>query len=103
MSITKEAKKVFEEALDDDLDMPVALASIFKFIREINKYLETNQISEENKSDIIDYFETIDKILGILSDKTIEFDDDVFYFTLIRNPYNRLASHYYQWKNYGII
>ena len=76
-SITKEAKKVFEEALDDDLDMPVALASIFKFIREINKYLETNQISEENKSDIIDYFETIDKILGILSDKTIEFDDDV--------------------------
>ena len=57
--------------------MPVALASIFKFVRDINKYLETNQVLEENKSEIIDYFETIDKVLGILSDKTIELDDDV--------------------------
>ena len=74
---TKESKKAFEEALDDDLDMPKALASIFKFIRNINKYLETKQVSEENKSEIIDYFETIDKILGILSNKTIEFDDGI--------------------------
>ena len=76
-SITIESKKAFEEALDDDLDMPVALASIFKFVRDINKYLETNQVLEQNKSEIIDYFETIDKVLGILSDKTIELDDDV--------------------------
>ena len=76
-SITKESKKAFEEALDDDLDMPVALASIFKFVRDMNKYLETNQVLEENKLEITDYFETIDKVLGILSDKTIELDDDV--------------------------
>ena len=57
--------------------MPVALASIFKFVRDINKYLETNQVLEENKLEIIDYFETIDRILGILSNKTIELDDDV--------------------------
>ena len=76
-SITIESKKAFEEALDDDLDMPVALASIFKFVRDINKYLETNQVLEQNKSEIIDYFETIDKVLGILSNKTIELDDDV--------------------------
>ena len=76
-NITNESKKAFEEALDDDLDMPVALASIFKFVRDINKYLETNQVLEENKLEIIDYFETIDRILGILSNKTIELDDDV--------------------------
>ena len=57
--------------------MPVALASIFKFVRDMNKYLETNQVLEENKLEITDYFETIDKVLGILSDKTIELDDDV--------------------------
>ena len=57
--------------------MPVALASIFKFVRDINKYLATNQVLEENKLEIIDYFETIDRILGILSNKTIELDDDV--------------------------
>ena len=43
----------------------------------MNKYLETNQVLEENKLEITDYFETIDKVLGILSDKTIELDDDV--------------------------
>ena len=76
-SITKESKRAFEEALDDDLDMPVALASIFKFVRDINRYLENNQVSETNKSEIIDYFETIDRVLGILSNKTIEVDEDV--------------------------
>ena len=27
-----------------------------------------------------------------------EFEDDFIYFTTVRNPYNRLASHYYQWE-----
>ena len=76
-SITKKSKRAFEEALDDDLDMPVALASIFKFVRDINRYLENNQVSETNKSEIIDYFETIDRVLGILSNMTIEVDEDV--------------------------
>ena len=33
--------------------------------------------TKTNKSEIIDYFETIDRVLGILSNKTIEVDEDV--------------------------
>ncbi len=75
--ITKEAKIEFENAMDDDLDMPVALASIFGFVREINKYLDKEQILEENKLEITEYFELINKILGVLSNETIEFDDEI--------------------------
>ena len=72
--ITKEAKIEFENAMDDDLDMPVALASIFRFVREINKYLDKEQILEENKLEITEYFESINKILGVLSNETINFE-----------------------------
>ena len=77
--ITKEAKIEFENAMDDDLDMPVALASIFGFVREINKYLDKEQILEENKLEITEYFESINKILGVLSNETIDFEiaDDI--------------------------
>ena len=47
--------------MDDDLDMPVALASIFGFVREINKYLDKEQILEENKLEITEYFKSINK------------------------------------------
>jgi len=30
-----------------------------------------------------------------------KFKDDVFYFTIVRNPYDRLASHYFQWRRNG--
>ena len=77
--ITKEAKIEFENAMDDDLDMPVALASIFRFVREINKYLDKEQILEENKLEITEYFKSINKILGVLSNETINFEisDDI--------------------------
>ena len=26
-----------------------------------------------------------------------DFNDDTFYFTIVRNPYDRFASHYFQW------
>ena len=29
-----------------------------------------------------------------------EFKDDIFYFTIVRNPYDRIASHYFQWTTY---
>ena len=29
-----------------------------------------------------------------------DFSKRDFYFTIVRNPYNRLASHYFQWQKY---
>ena len=30
-----------------------------------------------------------------------EFDNKHFYFTIVRNPYDRLASHYFHWESQG--
>ena len=75
--ITKGSIDSFEDAMDDDLDMPVALASIFRFVRDLNKYLDDNEVLEENKSEILDYFKKINSILGILSNETIRLDDEI--------------------------
>jgi len=63
--------------MDDDLDMPVALASIFRFVRDLNKYLDDNEVLEENKSEILDYFKKINSILAILSNETIKLDEGI--------------------------
>ena len=75
--ITKGSIDSFEGAMDDDLDMPVALASIFRFVRDLNKYLDDNEVLEENKSEILDYFKKINSILGILSNETIKLDEEI--------------------------
>ena len=75
--ITKVSIDSFEDAMDDDLDMPVALASIFRFVRDLNKYLDDNEVLEENKSEVLDYFKKINSILGVLSNETIRLDDEV--------------------------
>ena len=75
--ITKGSIDSFEGAMDDDLDMPVALASIFRFVRDLNKYLDDNEVLEENKSEVLDYFKKINSILGVLSNETIRLDDEV--------------------------
>jgi len=74
--ITKGSIDSFEDAMDDDLDMPVALASIFRFVRDLNKYLDDNEVLEENKSEVLDYFKKINSILGVLSNETIRLDDE---------------------------
>ena len=27
-----------------------------------------------------------------------EYQDDIFYFTVVRNPYDRFASHFFMWE-----
>jgi cysteinyl-tRNA synthetase len=52
----------FSEALDDDLNMPKALAAIFDLIKETNK----NNLYGTN---VYDFFLEIDKVLGLGLDK----------------------------------
>ncbi len=43
-----------------------------------------------------------DKGTSNSSHRIIEtFIDEYFYFTIVRNPYDRLASHYFQWETQG--
>lgn len=60
-----QAKRKFESALDDDLNMPLALAAVFDFIRETNKAMDENKLSKKNAKEIISAFLDMDKVLGL--------------------------------------
>ena len=50
---------------------------VFKCLKNLKNIKIIIADNGKNKSEIIDYFETIDRVLGILSNKTIEVDEDV--------------------------
>ncbi|MEM5871523.1 MAG: cysteine--tRNA ligase [Candidatus Aenigmatarchaeota archaeon] len=64
--LIKKVKKEFVEAMDDDLDITKALASIFNFIREINKLIEEDKIGKKDAENCIKVMEDFDRVLGIL-------------------------------------
>lgn len=64
--LIKKVKKEFVEAMDDDLDITKALASIFNFIREVNKLIEEDKIGKKDAENCIKVMEDFDRVLGIL-------------------------------------
>ena len=68
---TKNAKEAFEHAMDDDLNMPIALASIFNYVRIINKYIDKTELTEINKQEILDFFIKINQILDVINTEEI--------------------------------
>lgn len=58
-----EAKEKFEAVLDDDLNMPAALASVFDFIKTIN--IASESLNKKQSKELLNYFYDIDKVLGV--------------------------------------
>lgn len=58
-------KQRFEEALDDDLNTPKAMAAIFEFIGKINPLLTKNELDQKTAKEIYNLFAKIDKVLGL--------------------------------------
>lgn len=52
-------------AMDDDLNISAALASIFNIIKQINILILKKMLGEDDASKIIDAFQNIDSVLGI--------------------------------------
>lgn len=62
------AEKNFKSSLSDDLNMPKALASIFGFIKIMNKFI-TQGISKVEAKEAINFMLDCDKVLGLELDK----------------------------------
>ncbi len=60
-----DAKSKFFKSLDDDLDMPNALSSMHMLIRDANKALDKNALSEEDIAKVLDIMLSFDEILGL--------------------------------------
>lgn len=68
-NIIQKAKKEFEEAMDDDLNISSALSHIFEFVKEINSLMMKSQVGNAGAKKIISFMHEIDKVLGILQEK----------------------------------
>ncbi|HYR90442.1 MAG TPA: cysteine--tRNA ligase [Terriglobia bacterium] len=56
----------FDAALDDDLNTAKALAAVFGLVKEGNIALTEGALAEENRSEILQWFEVVDQRLGIV-------------------------------------
>ncbi|MBU0536800.1 MAG: cysteine--tRNA ligase [Nanoarchaeota archaeon] len=63
----KKARKEFEEAMDNDLNMPDALGAVFEFVKEINKLMAEKKVSRKDAEDIEGFMLKLDNVLGVLS------------------------------------
>jgi cysteinyl-tRNA synthetase len=59
-------KKKFEESMDDDLNTPLALASIFDMVSAVNKAMDDKKLSRKNLTEAYDAMMEFDKVLGVL-------------------------------------
>lgn len=64
-SRAKEAAQGIQDAMDDDLNTPRALASLFDFIRDVNTAFDKG-ISKEEAAEYLAVFQTADQLLDIV-------------------------------------
>ncbi|MCL6500958.1 MAG: cysteine--tRNA ligase [Candidatus Pacearchaeota archaeon] len=67
--LVKKVRESFESAMDDDLDIGKALASLFVFVREINKIIDKRKISERDAKEIYTLMLEFDSVLGLGLDR----------------------------------
>ncbi|MFA6743837.1 MAG: DALR domain-containing protein, partial [Candidatus Neomarinimicrobiota bacterium] len=71
--ITRKCVTDFTTALDDDLNISNALATLFTFMHEINSFRLTNPLSQVDAQAINALLDRIDSVLNILKEPAEEF------------------------------
>jgi len=58
-------QKRFEEAMNDDLNTPLALSVLYELITETNKLIVENKLSAETAKNILSFWEKTNKVMGL--------------------------------------
>ena len=68
----------FEEAMDDDLNVPRAMSFIFEFQNEVNKLIDENAFGNKGSEEAIVFLKKIDSVIGVLDfeQKFFELNDE---------------------------
>ena len=59
-------RQSFEDAMNDDLNISIALAALFDFVREINNFLDANMVSIEEAKQVVECLLQFNLVLGIM-------------------------------------
>ena len=57
----------FDEAMDDDLNLPEAMGIVFSGLRDVNRVLDTGAVSAETQRTLQHLLDEIDGVLGVLA------------------------------------
>ena len=68
--IVNNAETCFGNAMDDDLNVSIALASLFDFVREVNNLLDSKDVSKEEATQIYSLLANLNLVLGVVSEIT---------------------------------
>jgi cysteinyl-tRNA synthetase len=64
--IIGKVQKGFGDAMDDDLNISVALASLFDFVRDINFLLDAEELSRQEAQEVTKVIADFDSVLGVI-------------------------------------
>ena len=67
-----DVQKRFESAMDDDLNISVALAALFDFVRDVNKLMDENKLSRKEAEEVYGLMMKFDKVLGVIGEVKAE-------------------------------
>ena len=65
-TLTVNFEACFGRSMDDDLNVAIALSSLFDFVREMNALLDTNLVSKQEAVDVVEVMMRIDEVLGVI-------------------------------------
>jgi len=66
--LIESVQKGFEEAMDDDLNISVALAHLFDFVRDVNNLLNEGMVNKQEGQEIYKLMVKFDKVLGVIGE-----------------------------------
>ena len=75
--LIRNAKKEFEEAMNDDLNISGAMAVMYFLMTEINKLISNNQVNRENAAKIHSLMMNFDKVLGVIEKTKIKIPQNI--------------------------
>jgi cysteinyl-tRNA synthetase len=75
--ILEAARAGFEAALDDDLNISAALASLFDLVREVNRRLADRSLSTADAARTLTFLRDLDRVLAVLPEADVALPDDV--------------------------
>jgi cysteinyl-tRNA synthetase len=67
-NLINRVQKDFEGAMDDGLNISVALAALFDFVRDVNKLMDDNMLSKEEAQEVYELMMRFDKVLGVIGE-----------------------------------
>lgn len=67
----------FARAMDDDLNISAAIASMFKMVKQVNILVKENRIDSEGAAQVLDAFRNLDTVLAIFDFGEVRSEPDI--------------------------